>query len=136
MEAMRRTGSGEADPPFTMFVARTAFRLHAALYAAVNVALAVVNLTLFPKVLFFPWPLVGWGIGLAMHYLLGVRWADRTRPRTAERGLRRPRRERSAISSERQWRRPPKRTVAARTSGGRSASRRYRHLHLVQEPRP
>ena len=25
----------------------------------------------------FPFPLVGWGIGVAMHYLHGVRWADR-----------------------------------------------------------
>ncbi|MBD0338578.1 MAG: 2TM domain-containing protein [Thermoleophilia bacterium] len=24
----------------------------------------------------FPFPLVGWGIGLAMHYLFGVRRAD------------------------------------------------------------
>jgi hypothetical protein len=29
----------------------------------------------------FPWavfPLVGWGIGLTLHYLYGLRWADKT----------------------------------------------------------
>ena len=25
----------------------------------------------------FPFPLVGWGIGLTFHYLYGVRWAER-----------------------------------------------------------
>ena len=29
----------------------------------------------------FPWaglPMTGWGVGLTLHYLYGVRWADKT----------------------------------------------------------
>ena len=43
------------------------FQIHAMAYAAVNILLIVINLTLTPEHLWFYWPLLGWGIGLAGH---------------------------------------------------------------------
>jgi hypothetical protein len=43
------------------------FRLHLIIYAAVNVLLLVINLLTAPDKLWFYWPLIGWGIGLAGH---------------------------------------------------------------------
>ena len=60
---------------------RRGWRIHAAIYAVVMTALTVLNvvlvLTTDADFFWFPFPLVGWGIGLAMHYLHGVRWAER-----------------------------------------------------------
>ena len=58
--------------------ARRGFTIHAIVYALVMTGLAILNLTVATE---FPWavfPLVGWGIGLTMHYLFGLRWADKT----------------------------------------------------------
>lgn len=43
------------------------FRFHLILYIAVNLLLIVLNFTLSPDKLWFYWPLLGWGIGIAMH---------------------------------------------------------------------
>jgi hypothetical protein len=43
------------------------FRFHLILYFAVNLLLIVLNLVLSPNKLWFYWPLLGWGIGVAMH---------------------------------------------------------------------
>jgi hypothetical protein len=43
------------------------FRIHLIIYAVVNVLLIVVNLATSPDKLWFYWPLIGWGIGLAAH---------------------------------------------------------------------
>jgi hypothetical protein len=43
------------------------FRLHLIIYAVVNALLIVVNLMTTPDKLWFYWPLLGWGIGLAGH---------------------------------------------------------------------
>lgn len=60
---------------------RRGWRIHAAIYAVVMTALTALNaalvLTTDADFFWFPFPLVGWGIGLAMHYLHGVRWAER-----------------------------------------------------------
>jgi hypothetical protein len=61
--------------------ARRGFKVHAAVYALVMSALTVLNvlLVLYTDAGFFwfPFPLVGWGIGLTMHYAFGVRGAER-----------------------------------------------------------
>ncbi len=49
------------------------FAIHSTIYVLVNTALAAINLTLVPQFIWFPFPLVGWGFGLAMHYIFGVR---------------------------------------------------------------
>ncbi len=53
------------------------FKIHLGVYVAVNVLLAVLNLTLSPNTLWFYWPLLGWGLGLAGHAALVYRNANR-----------------------------------------------------------
>jgi 2TM domain-containing protein len=54
--------------------ARRGFLFHAAIYAVVQAALITINLAFAREFIWFPFPLVGWGIGLTMHYLFGLRW--------------------------------------------------------------
>jgi hypothetical protein len=57
------------------------FRSHVFAYAIVNAGLAAINLATSPGYLWFVWPLIGWGIGLAAHaaavYLDGEHIRDR-----------------------------------------------------------
>ena len=65
-----------ADRQLEREQARRGFTLHAIVYALVMTGLIILNLTVATA---FPWavfPLVGWGIGLTLHYLFGLRWAD------------------------------------------------------------
>ncbi len=48
--------------------ARTAFRVHASVYLAVNLLLVVIWATTSMAYPWFLYPLLGWGIGLAAHY--------------------------------------------------------------------
>lgn len=43
------------------------FYLHAGVYVLVNAFLAAVNLASSAEVMWFRWPLLGWGLGLAIH---------------------------------------------------------------------
>ena len=52
------------------------FFIHLVIYVLVNAGLATLNLAVVPKVIWFYWPLAGWGIGIVMHYLNGVRWIE------------------------------------------------------------
>jgi two-component system LytT family sensor kinase len=54
-----------------------AFTIHAMAYAIGNSALIAINLLFVPQFLWFVFPLVGWGSGLAIHYYLGVHTAPR-----------------------------------------------------------
>ncbi len=56
---------------------RKAFALHAIAYAISNSVLIAFNLLFFPQFLWFVFPLVGWGAGLAIHYYLGISTAPR-----------------------------------------------------------
>ncbi len=56
---------------------RMGFYVHAAIYVLVNILLLVINLVYVPGVLWFFYPLIGWGIGLTMHFLFGVLWIRR-----------------------------------------------------------
>lgn len=49
------------------------FRIHRTVYLIVIPVLAIINLTVVPEFLWFLFPMAGWGIGLTMHYLFGVR---------------------------------------------------------------
>jgi hypothetical protein len=53
---------------------RIGFYVHAAAYVLVNILLIVINLVFVPAFLWFFFPLIGWGIGLTMHFLFGVLW--------------------------------------------------------------
>jgi 2TM domain len=54
---------------------KKAFTIHSIAYAIGTSALIAINLLFVPQVLWFVFPLVGWGSGLAIHYYLGVRTA-------------------------------------------------------------
>ena len=56
---------------------KKAFTIHAIAYAIGNSVLIAINLLFVPQVLWFVFPLVGWGSGLAIHYYLGVHTAPR-----------------------------------------------------------
>lgn len=43
------------------------FFIHLVAYVVVNAALATLNLVTTPDVLWFHWPLAGWGIGVVLH---------------------------------------------------------------------
>jgi 2TM domain len=53
---------------------RTSFYIHAAIYVLVNIMLIIINLMFVSTILWFFFPLIGWGIGLAMHYLFAVQF--------------------------------------------------------------
>ncbi len=56
---------------------RIGFFVHAAIYVLVNILLLVINLMFVPQFLWFFFPIVGWGIGLVMHYLFAVQFVRR-----------------------------------------------------------
>ena len=56
---------------------RISFYVHAAVYVLVTTMLVVLNLVYAREFLWFFIPLVGWGIGLTMHYLFAVRFVGR-----------------------------------------------------------
>jgi fatty acid desaturase len=58
--------------------ARRGFIAHLVIYILVNIMLIAINLIYVPGELWFFYPLIGWGIGVAMHYLFGVRWLENT----------------------------------------------------------
>lgn len=55
---------------------RRGFLIHAAVYVLVNIMLIVINLVYSPSVVWFFYPLIGWGIGLAMHYMGAIKWIE------------------------------------------------------------
>jgi uncharacterized membrane protein len=57
--------------------AKYGFFVHAAVYAAVMVLLVVVNLVTSPRMIWFVWPLIGWGFAVALHGVRVFLLADR-----------------------------------------------------------
>lgn len=49
------------------------FYIHLGVYLLVNSLLFLINITTSPGLLWFYWPLLGWGIGMVMHaiYVFG-----------------------------------------------------------------
>ena len=69
----------QAEFGYTLAESRRGFKIHAAVYAVEMTGLNIVNALLwadadgdFPWVVF---PLIGWGIGLTLHYVFGFRRA-------------------------------------------------------------
>jgi hypothetical protein len=56
--------------------AKRGFIIHLIVYVLVNVLLITINLIYTVEVIWFFYPLIGWGIGLTFHYLGAVRWLD------------------------------------------------------------
>jgi hypothetical protein len=57
---LRRIAAHRADM-------KLGFRSHVLAYAIVNAGLLMINLVSSPDHLWFYWPMIGWGIGLAAH---------------------------------------------------------------------
>jgi hypothetical protein len=57
---------------------RRGFRIHRTVYMFIIPMLAVINILLVPEFLWFLFPAAGWGFGLTMHYLFGVRRLDKS----------------------------------------------------------
>lgn len=53
------------------------FQIHLVIYILVNLLLIVINLIYSPQQIWFIYPLVGWGIGIILHYLYSVYWVDK-----------------------------------------------------------
>jgi len=51
---------------------------HLIVYILVNVLLIAINLIYVPQKIWFFYPLIGWGIGVAVHYLFNVRWLEKS----------------------------------------------------------
>ena len=70
-----------AELQITTRESKRGFALHAGIYAVVMTGLIVLNLLVVTRTtadfVWFPFPLLGWGVGLTMHYLHGVRWHER-----------------------------------------------------------
>ncbi|RLG98237.1 hypothetical protein DRO47_00280 [Candidatus Bathyarchaeota archaeon] len=57
---------------------KSGFLVHLIVYILVNTMLIAVNLLYSPEVIWFFYPLIGWGIGISMHYLFAVRFLEKT----------------------------------------------------------
>ncbi|PHP45380.1 hypothetical protein B6V01_004315 [Methanosarcinales archaeon ex4572_44] len=53
------------------------FSVHLVAYVIVNAMLIAINFIYSPDDIWFFYPLIGWGIGISMHYLFGVRWIQK-----------------------------------------------------------
>jgi hypothetical protein len=53
------------------------FSVHLVVYVLVNAMLIAINFIYSPETIWFFYPLLGWGIGISMHYLFGVRWIQK-----------------------------------------------------------
>ncbi len=71
--------------------ARLAFYRHAMIYVVANVLLAILNLLKSPDHLWFPWVILGWGIGLLARGLnvYSYRWFGSRREQMIQRELQR-----------------------------------------------
>lgn len=57
--------------------AKYGFFVHVAVYAAVMLLLLIINLLTSPSALWFVWPLIGWGLAVALHGLRVFALSDR-----------------------------------------------------------
>ncbi len=55
------------------YEAKKGFKINLTAYAVVNSALVTINLLTVPQFPWFLFPMCGWGFGVTMHYIFGVR---------------------------------------------------------------
>jgi hypothetical protein len=77
LEGITLTDYEKAEAEIRAKQGRIGFFINAAIYALVNILLIVINLVFVPQFLWFFFPLIGWGIGLTMHYLFAVHFVGR-----------------------------------------------------------
>lgn len=72
--------------------AKLSVYVHTTVFVLVMALLTAINLMTSPDSLWIKWPLMGWGLGLAIHWVIGMRLADTYRSieeREIERALHR-----------------------------------------------
>lgn len=57
--------------------AKYGFFVHVAVYVAVMLLLVIINLVTSPQVIWFVWPLIGWGLAVALHGLRAFALSDK-----------------------------------------------------------
>ena len=57
-------------PPRAVANAKFGFYSHLTLYVLLNLMLFGINVIVTPPILWFVFPLIGWGVGLAVHGLI------------------------------------------------------------------
>ena len=72
-ESVTLTDYQKANRKMKMGQAKIGFTIHLAAYLLVNTLLITINLLFVPAFYWFVFPLIGWGIGVTMHYIFGVR---------------------------------------------------------------
>lgn len=77
MEGITLTDYEKAEVELQAKEGQSSFFVHAAIYVLVNILLLIINVMFVPTFLWFFFPLVGWGIGLVMHYLFAVQFVRR-----------------------------------------------------------
>ncbi len=55
------------------YEAKKGFKINLTAYAVVNSMLVTINMLTIPQFPWFLFPMSGWGFGLTMHYVFGVR---------------------------------------------------------------
>ncbi|MFL5297190.1 MAG: 2TM domain-containing protein [Phenylobacterium sp.] len=69
---------------------KLSFRAHVIAYVLVNAGLVAINLIQTPNGYFWAiWPIIGWGLGLAAHFVAVYHFAGDVRERAVETELRR-----------------------------------------------
>ena len=74
MEGITLTDYERAEAALRAEQGRISFYIHAGIYVLVNMMLIIINIMFASQVLWFFFPLIGWGIGLTMHYLFAVQF--------------------------------------------------------------
>ncbi len=63
---------------------RNSFIIHLVAFIVVMLGLVVVNYRFTPQTVWFVYPLIGWGIGVIMHFLVSVAWLRGSSEQTKE----------------------------------------------------
>jgi hypothetical protein len=63
----------EAELEMRQRPSRAGFVIHALIYVLAQAAFVTINL-INDEFIWFPYVMIGWGIGLLVHFLTGVRW--------------------------------------------------------------
>jgi hypothetical protein len=79
---LRRLAERRAD-------VKLGFRTHFMAYLLVNTGLVVINLVTSPGYFWAIWPIMGWGLGLAAHFVAVYHFGGDVRERAVEAELRR-----------------------------------------------
>ena len=72
-ESVTLTDYQKANRKMRKGQAKIGFTFHLTAYILVNTLLITINLMFVPTFYWFVFPLIGWGIGVSMHYVFGVR---------------------------------------------------------------